>query len=1066
MKWHGRLLLFLLTFFLANSGKAQNLSFTVKDASLAQVFLLIEQQSGFHFIYTSEQLKSAQLVTVSFKDEKLPVVLEACFANQPLAYSVDGRNIIVRAKSDSAKLRSLKGRIVDQEGGPINGATVQIKGSELVSVSDASGEFLFEQIAGKPTLIVSSVQIEQVEFYAGERGFVEIKVARTIGVLDETIVIAYGETNRRYNTGSVASIKSKTIERSPVADPLSALTGRIAGLQVVQNSGLPGSIMTVRLRGQNSIANGNDPLYVVDGTPFPSTTMSGIFGGAGGVVTSPLNSLNPADIESIEVLKDADATAIYGSRGANGVILITTKKGKVGKGRIDLNYYAGIGAVTGKMKLLRTPEYLEMRREAFYNDGIIPNAASAPDLLVWDTTRYTDWQDKLIGNNTGVQNINLSYSGGTDLTQFRTTLGYRRETTVYPGNFGMDKFSAATNVTHRSADHRFSISSNSEINFTNSKLPTADLSNQIFLPPNAPAIYTEDGMLNWENSTWTNPFASLRQIFNFKSEYFHSSLNVGYQVIPQLHLRINSGFTYIQSNDHATTPSTFYDPRLNIQGQARFGETTLKTIITEPQISYETRLKEFSFSILAGLTLQASQQDGLYQVGLGYNSDELLGSLRAAGTIVASGETDIKYRYAGLFSRFTGRWRDKFLANITLRRDGSSRYGEANRFASFGSVGVGWILSNEKWLKEVHGISFAKLRGSVGITGNDQIGDYRYLDLYAPASNPYLGATTFLPQQLYNPEYGWERVRKLEAGLELGLLANKIYLTASYYHNLTTNQLTSYPLPAVTGFTGILRNLPARIQNTGLEMDLSFREILNGDVKWSANLNLSVPRNKLIEYEGIENSSYANRFVVGQPLFIEKKFQLTGIDPATGLYQFTDFDNDGRISSPNDRQVIIFTGQQYFGGLENQFVYRKVALSFLIQFVRQKHGESYLSRFVTRPGALANQPYWIMDRWQKPGDFAVHQRFVHSNSAANSAFSNYLQSDAAYGDASFLRLRNLNLSVDLLSEKWKEKGIAQAKLIIQGHNLLTITSFKGLDPETKSLLPPVKMITAGIQVTF
>lgn len=1069
MKWKGFFLLFALPFCLITTANGQRISFSVTNQPLEKVFLLIEQQSGYHFIYTSEQLTKAKPVTLAVSNELLTTVLDKCFAGQPLQYNINEKNITVKARQLTPSVRPLRGRIVDQYENPLKGATISIKNTLLVEVSDSNGEFAFAHIPPDATLIITSVEIKPLQRFVGTQQFIEISVDIKVGLLDETLVIAYGQTNRRITTGTISSVKAPLISRTPAADPLAALSGRVTGLQVTQHSGVPGSYMTVRLRGQNSIANGNDPLYIVDGVPFPSTSMSGVFGGGGGIVSSPLNTLNPNDIESIEILKDADVSAIYGSRGANGVILITTKKGRPGKARLDGHFYVGAGQNTRRIDMLHTADYIAMRREAFGNDGTTPNVSNGRDLLLWDTARYTDWQKKLIGNTMQVQNAGISYTGGSTNTQFRTALGYRRETTVYPGDFGLEKYSASTNISHRSNNNKFSLALASEFNHTQSKLPTTDLSSQITLSPNAPAIYNNNGKLNWENSTWTNPFASLEQLFTFTTDHFHSSLNLSYQLTPRLQARISTGFTSIRSSDHAITPGSSYDPAHNLQGQARFGQTNLRTIIAEPQLNYEIKSGNMKLNWLTGMTLQSSLQQGLYQAGTGYSSDDLLGSLRAASTIITVSETDIKYRYAGLFSRLSTTWHDRYLATLTLRRDGSSRYGESSRFANFGSVGAGWIFTSEPWIKRTKNkslLSFGKLKASAGVTGNDQIGDYKYLDLFAPASNPYLGTTAFIPQQLYNPGYQWERVFKLESGLDIGLLANRFYLTLNYYHNITTNQLVSYSLPAMTGFNGILRNIPARIRNNGLEIELTANNITSGQWKWTSNFNLTFPRNKLLNYEGLATSSYANSYVIGHSLFIVKKYQVTGVDPATGVYTFTDFDNDGRITAPNDQQAIIFTGQQYFGGLENTITFRKISLSFLLQFVKQKQGANYLSRFAARPGSLGNQPVWVLDRWQRAGDIAAIQRFVNSNPEANTAYSNYLRSDAAYSDASFLRLRNLYLTIDLLSDKWKNKGIAEAKLLLQGHNLLTITRYKGLDPETKSLLPPVRMWTAGIQFSF
>lgn len=1064
MKWRG-CFLFLLSFYFITAARGQLITFSVKNERLEKVFLLIEQQSDHHFIYTTEQVEKAKPVTLSVSNEQLSSVLEKCFSGQPLTYNINEKNITVKEKKVVASERPLRGKILDQSGNPVRGVTINIKGTPLVVASDANGEFGFDNAPLNVTLVLTSVEIEPLERFVGDLSFVEIRVSIKVGVLDETIVIAYGKTSRRYTTGSISKVSQSDISRQPLSDPLATLTGRVSGLQVTQTSGIPGSSLVVRLRGQNSIANGNNPLFLIDGVPWPSLSLSGAFGGAGGVNTSPFNVLNPADIESIEVLKDAEATAIYGSRGANGVILITTKKGRAGKAKLALAFYTGAGGVTRKLDLLKTPDYLAMRKEAFRNDGVAPATSTAPDLLLWDTTRYTDWQKTLIGNTMHYTDASLQYSGGNDQTQFFTGAGYHKETTVFPGDFYAQKFSGNLNLNHHSLNKKFSLSVSAGYNYGHSELPMDDLSRFIYLPPNAPAIYGPDGKLNWENSTWTNPFASLNQVFTFRSRSFISTLNTGYRICKGLEAKLNTGFTTLSTNEHAITPRSYYNPAFVPTTFARFGQSELTTMLAEPQLDYAFSMNRIRVNLVAGATFQSSHQQGLYQVGTGYASDDQLGSLRAAPITFLVDEMDIDYRYAGIFGRMTAEYSKRYLVSITARRDGSSRYGPANRFANFGSFGLGWIFSEEPIFKNNSWLSFGKIKASVGTTGNDQIGDYRYLNLYSPSSNAYLGIRPFSPSQLFNPEFGWERVRKWQTGIDLGLWKDRILASVVYYHNTTTNQLVSYPLPTMTGFSGILRNVPATILNSGWEIELNTINIKSSNWKWTSGFNLTIPRNKLVAYEGLASSTYANTYVIGQSLFIAKRYEWGGVDPATGVYMFTDFDRNGLINSPADQQAIVFIGQQFFGGLENSVSYRRFSILVSFHYVQQKHILNY-TNFFSRPGVLSNQPSAVMDRWQQPGDVSDVQRFTNSNAGATAAYSNYMQSSGAYTDGSFIRLRNLQLSYDLLSPFMRRWGMSVCKLLVQGQNLVTISRYKGLDPETRLLVPPVRLLTAGIQLTF
>lgn len=1064
MKWRGCFCFFLLSFYFITAARGQLITFSVKDERLEKVFLLIEQQSGHHFIYSNETIAKAKPVTLSVSGEQLSSVLVKCFADQPLQYNINEKSITVKEKKVIASEHVLRGKIIDQNGNPVRGVTVNIKGTPLVVASDSNGEFGFDNAPVNVILVLTSVEIETTERFVGNLNYVEFRVAIKVGVLDETIVIAYGKSTRRTGTGSVSSIKKEEIIKQPISNPLSILPGRVAGLQVTQTSGTTGSPFTIRLRGQNSIANGNDPLIILDGVPYPYTTLNSFFGG--GINASPLATLNPSDIESIEVLKDADATAIFGSRGANGVIMITTRKAQVGATKINLRSYAGFGRVAGKIKLLNTSQYIQMRKEGFNNDGIIPTVSNAPDLKLWDSTRYTDWQSELLGNNMYITDTKLDFSGGSSKTQFMFGAGYHRESTILPDkDFGEHKFSATLNVNHQTQDQRFRFSATASYVRNVTKLPLSDLSGQLFLAPNAPVLYKPDGSLNWENSTWVNPLSLLLKTYRSESENWLTNMSLSFKIIKNLEAKATLGYTMIRVGDFTRTPKKSFDPALISNATAGFGNSSVNTLIFEPQVLYNRSQRKWIFDAVVGLTIQATNRFSFSQVGTGYASDDLLNSLRAAASISSGAETNIKYRYSGVFARLSANWNQKYIVTLNGRRDGSSRYGPANRFANFGSIGMSWVFSKERFVKGIDWLSFGKLKLSSGITGNDQIGDYNYLDLYAPTIFPYQGTTAFQPVQLFNPNYNWEKVSKYEAGIDIGLLKDRILLSVNYYYNTTGNQLVQYGLPPSTGFSGILRNLPAKIRNNGLEIELNTVNIRSNTWRWTTSFNITFPRNELVRFDNLEQSTYANSYVIGQPLLIAKRYASLGVDPATGNYRFVDFDQDGKISSPNDQKAVVFTGQQFFGGFNNEITWRKISLSFLLQFVKQENASTYLTVF-TRPGTMSNQPALILNRWTKVGDEPDIQRYSYSNSTSNSAFNNYRLSDGAYSNASFIRLRSLYLSYSFGKIGRRNLVNTSWQVFIQGQNLFTITNYQSLDPETKSLMPPVKLLTGGVQISF
>lgn len=1047
---------------------AQTVTLSLREEPIEKVFALVEKQTGYSFIYSTEAVAQARPVTITVKAEPLEDFLETCFRNQPLAFHINNKYIIIRQRplpSSAPAVRALRGRVLNAEGEGVAGATVTVKETGMQTVTDGEGLFQFHDVPVNTHLIVTGAEMETLELPTGSQTFLTISIKRKVNTLDETILIAYGNTTRRRTTGSVSRVSREEISRQPVSNMLSTLAGRVPGLQVTQGSGLPGTAINIRLRGQNSIANGNDPLYIIDGVPFPSLSLSSSFGGGGGISASPLSNINPSDIESIEILKDADATAIYGSRGANGVILISTKKGKAGRTKLEGRVYIGQGTITRKIEMLHTEEYLRMRREAFANDGVNPTVSNARDLLLWDTTRYTDWQEVLIGNTMKLTDLNLGVSGGNESTQFLFSTGYHKETTILPGNFGEEKLSALLDVRHKSHDNRMQLSVTANFLRNNNELPSADITNNITLPPNAPALHTAEGQLNWENSTWVNPFSLLLRTYNTVTDQLTANLAGSYAIMKGFEARLSMGFSSLGMHEHVITPIRSLDPGQPGISYAGFADMTIQTLITEPQLSYRGKWKSFGLNIVSGATIQASRNEALQQAGIGYLNDALLYSLKAAGSISILTDEKVKYRYAGFFTRLNLDYLDRYLLTMTGRRDGSSRYGPSNRFSNFGSLGAAWIFSREKFMEDSKVLHYGKIKASYGITGNDQIGDYRFLDTYSSYSYPYLGAVTLYPVQLFNPSFNWERVKKAEVGLDLGFFREKLLLGIAYFHNITDNQLMNYSLPGTTGFPGILRNVPARILNNGWEIELSALQHAGKHWKFSSSINLSIPKNKLIKYDDLENSSYANQYVPGKSIFISRRYEYTGIDSLTGNYTFRDFDRSGTISSLGDQRKFVFTGQQYFGGWQQAVSFKNIHLSFLVQFVRQKYTPGYLTRF-GKPGTMVNQPVFVMDRWMVPGDQTQFQKFSNTNGPNSAAFNTYRQSDAALVDGSYIRMRNVSVSYKLPHQYLRAAALTDGELFIQAHNLFTITGYKGLDPETKSVVPPLRILTAGVHVTL
>ncbi|MBO9201408.1 MULTISPECIES: SusC/RagA family TonB-linked outer membrane protein [Niastella] len=1090
------------------TGLGQGITLSERDVPIEKVLKKIQQQSDYKFLYTSQLLEGAPKVTVVVKNAPIQQVLDLVFKGDRLDYEVNEHMVIIRPRrEESVKLATpsftkdpigeVRGVITDENGMPAQNVNVMVKGTSKGTTTNLRGEFVLRDVSENAVLLISSIGFDRQEIIVKNKDFLSVKLKIAVGNLDEAQVIAYGATSRRFTTGNVYTVKAADIEKQPVQNPLLALEGRVPGVVIIQTTGLSNGAVKIRIQGQNSIVDArNEPLIIIDGLPYPAILPQDRNGtpvsGGGPTGASPLSYLNPMDIESIDVLKDADATAIYGSRAANGAIIITTKSGKVGKAKIDINFQQGWGQITRKAKMMNRRQYLDMRYEALSNDGIdlntIPSTSEYYDLKLWDTSRYTDWQKQLIGGTAQYTNISASVAGGVETIQYLIGAIYNRTTDVFPGDLDDQKGSVHFNVKGLSSNRRFTAQLSGMYMVDENKLPGVDLTQRaILIEPVAPALYKADGTLNWQpnsegKSTWENPMVySLYRNYTHNTRNLVSNALLSYTLLPGLEAKSSFGYFNMQTNSFVSTPIEFYPPesRPNSVRQAQHTYSTHSTWIIEPQVSYTRNFKNAQIETLVGATIQENNDESFEISGSGYPSNLVLGNILSAVSIDSRSNSNVLYKYNALFGRLNLKWNNKYLINLNARRDGSSRFGEKNRFHNFASVGIGWIFSNEKFIqKAIPFLSFGKLRGSYGTTGNDQIGDYSYLNLYfsSPAPIPYQGTANLSTFTLPNPYLQWEETKKWQVGIDLGFLNDRMILNFTYVLNRSSNQLLPYTLPTITGVSNILSNFPAIVQNTSLEFSLNTTNIKSKTWNWTSSFNLTIPQNKLISFPNIAESSYASGFdgvIVGQPLGIIKLFHYSGVDPATGEPHVIDV-NGNATSTPDfdkDFYILRSPSPRYFGGIQNVIQYKGLELSFLFQFVHQLGKRAlFYDNGMLAPGAfirmLSNQPASALDRWRKSGDNNVMGKFTTDPLFS---FPFYLASgsDAGYSyDASYIRLRNFFLSWRL-PITWKQSSkIRDIQIYCQGQNLLTFTNYSGLDPENQnaSALPPLRMLVAGLKI--
>lgn len=1096
------------------AGESQVVSLSFKEAPLQKVFAEIRKQTGYSFAYFETDLAKAKRVNINISNTRVQDALNVIFQDQPLTYTIIEKVVVVKQKSAEKKINQeqsspqalqpidVQGRVLNEQGDPVAGVTVQVKGdNRRGTYTDSEGEFELKKVDPQATLILTAVNIERVETVINGRNNLDLRVKGKTGKLDEVQVIAYGKSSQRFSLGPVTTVKAEEIERQPVNNPLLALQGRVPGLVVSQANGVPGGGITIRIQGRNNLDNtfvGSDPFIVIDGIPYPSQNLATFKGGGevpilgsssdDGALSfqknygNPLAFINPADIESITVLKDADATAIYGSRAANGAILITTKKGKPGIMKTDINLQQGWGQVPKKMDLLNSRQYMEMRWEAKRNDGRAVNATDYDLRGVWDTTRYTDWQDELIGGTAKFTRVTAGVSGGTNNFQYLVSSTYGRETSVFPGDFANTFGALHFNISASSINQRFKMQLGGSYMANTNKLPAEDYtSHALNLPPLAPPLYDGDGSLSWapdpitSNSTWFNPLSRQYNLFEIKTNNLVSNGSLSYRIVPCLELKSTFGFTsttsdqFIAALDESEKPEV-RESRLRT---ATFSYNTSRSWIVEPQLVFQQKWENYSLGVLIGATFQYQNNNGRGFTAYGQTNDLLLRDMLAGTSLDPNGVDVNEYKYNAIFGRINYTWQDKYLVNLTARRDGSSRFGPNNRFSNFGAVGLGWIISEESFFKRsLPLVSFAKIRGSYGTTGNDQIGNYQFLNLYQSfyPGISYQGIGSSIPQGLPNPNLEWEETRKLQAGIDLGFWRDRLLLTVNYFRNRTSNSLTTVNMPISTGFNLLVTNLPALIQNTGWEFTLSSTNIKLRGIRWSSNVNLTIPSNKLLAFPGLESSPLVSFMTIGLPLNTLKAYPFYGVDPLTGLYMVANRHGEP-TSNPDvtDLTVILNTSPRWYGGFQNSISYKGFSIDFVLQFTRQYASD--VRRLANSPGYFSselsssifgNQPVWVMDRWQKPGDISKYQRFSTTGGLGTSI------GNVAYKDLSFVRMKNLSVSYQLAASLLQKIKLQQLRVYANAQNMFTITRYKGLDPETRSIssLPPLRIITIGIQATL
>lgn len=994
-----------------------------------------------------------------------------------------------------SQTRSVTGKVSDANGAPVSGVSVLVKGTSTGTVTDSEGNYVFNVPSSATTLVFSSLGFETREIsISGPLVNVSLNAAETSS-LDEVVIVGYGTKIKKDLTGNIAQIKGSEVANTPVANFNQALQGRAAGVFVEANNGKVGEGVKIRIRGSGSISAANSPLYVVDGIPINEGAISG----------SALTDINLNDIESFDILKDASAAAIYGSRAANGVVLITTKKGKSGKTQVNVNAQYGFNKPTNKREFLNAAEYVELFTEAAINsdliDGIDPRipgnyAGSWLQYVERRFTRYaghsdwrnnetdTDWESLAYNDNSATKILDLTASGGNDKTRFFASGSFSDQEGILINN-AFQRMSGRLNLEH-DATQRLKIGMNMGLSRTVANRVTLDNGFQtplqmVALAPITP-VRDLDGKLY--NTPTTTYYSGLFEIDEVKrsSTSFRNLGNVflNYNLVKGLVFKSELGLDIQnQNDDYYGSPLSLTGSGINGYGLSEWYRGT--NYNTNNYFNYATNIKDrHDIDATLGMAFQKYSSQSAWVEGQDFPVDDL-NRLASAGEITGGSSSGSESSFLSYFLRTNYKLDDKYLLSLSGRIDGSSRFGKDNRYGFFPAVSAGWIISQESFLVNSDVLSFLKLRGSWGITGNAEgFGNFSQLGLWGAAK--YNNASGLIPTQLANPELKWEKSEQTDIGLDFGFFNNRLSGEIDYYVRNTRDLIYNVPVPGTSGFSAQLVNIGA-MKNKGYEFVLNSENIRGRDFKWSTSFNLSFNENKVVSLDGDQtlipgnDGRYLNSLIVGEAIGVFYGPKYAGVDPANGDALW--FLDDGKTTT-NDYNdagdfVVGNPNPDWIGGLNNTLSYKGIELSFLFQGVWGNQIQNGAGGFMsTGADWFDNQTRDQLGRWQKPGDITdiPQARFYYSNGTG--ASSRYVY------DGSYVRLKSLNLGYNLPKSVTDKLKISTARIYIMGVNLLTFTDYEGWDPEVNTdyrdgnrnqgadfySAPQIKSVTFGLNLGF
>jgi len=1088
------------------------ISLSLENQTLAEAFSVIERLTEFRFAYNEEKISLESKVNLRAENMSVRDILLDVSRQTNLAFKQINRSLLVKAIKRKAKPEQrvteqpsalVKGQVTEAESNePLPGVNILVKGTALGTVTDIEGNYRLDVPEENNLLIFSFVGYASQEVNINRRSQVDVALQPSGQALDEIVVIGYGEVKKKDLIASVSQVSGEEIREVATAGLDHALQGRAAGVQVTQTSASPGGGVSIRVRGGNSIFGGNEPLYVIDGFPVYNDNNLATPGSTG-QAPNALASLNPNDIASVEILKDASATAIYGSRGANGVVLITTKRGDYNTQRVSLDVYYGVQQVANQLDLLNAQEFVTISNEAYRNDGLEP--------IFDDPQQYgegTDWQDEIF-QTAPIQNYQLTFSGGSDATRYAVMGNYFSQGGIIKGS-GFDRASFRVNLDTRMSD-RLTLGTNLQISRTTNNQNIADtgegglfggvMNYALTIAPTI-AVRDENGQYNYNTLPSSppvgNPLAlAIEPTNQIITNRILGSVFAEYDFTDNLSLKISAGTDLSDATRDLFLPSTVRRASTD-EGQASIISNRVTSWLNENILSYRKIFGSgHKLDLVAGFTAQRQEVKAYSASSFGFSADQFnTDNLDGGSNPQSPASSRRAWQMLSYLARANYNYGDRYLLSMTARADGSSKFGQDNQWGFFPAAAAAWRISGENFMQNQAVVSELKLRGSYGVTGNQEVGEYQSL--------PALGNQNYVigdelvngigPTRIANPDLKWETTTQTDIGLDIGFWGNKLLLTADYYYKHTDDLLLFVTLPSVTGFTSALQN-SGSMENRGFEFALD-AEVLDGPFQWSLGGNIAFNRNEVLDlgstgefpsgavvgsiglnFSGVvregEPIGNFNGYVFDGIFQNQAEVDQHGAQPTAqpGDIRYRDLNQDGAINT-SDLQIIGDAQPDFIYGFNSDMRYKNFSLRLLFNGV-QGADVLNMNRFeLESVSGVTTQLASVLDRWTPENLSTTMPRATTS--------PDFRFSSRQLEDASFLRLRNITLGYDLSADQLGVDFFRSVRVYITGQNLLTFTSYSGYDPEVNTFAgrdnlslgidygtyPRAKAYLVGLNITF